>query len=55
MAALPLSETSEALSVVVLSKAELQPSEVIVCDISAMLRVGSLVMTLIVPPMADEP
>jgi len=33
----------------------LPPSEVSVCANCAELREGSLVMTLIVPPMADEP
>ena len=48
-------DTNEALSEVAFSIAPPIPIEVVVWLISAILCLGSLVMMLMVPPMADEP
>ena len=55
VAALRLADTSEAFRVVAFSKAPVIPIEVVVWLISAILVLGSLVITLMVPPMALEP
>ena len=52
---MPSSLTTETLAVVLFSMPPFPSMDVVVWLTSAELRTGSLVMTLMVPPMADAP